>query len=73
MHYQHQNKGIGFKLYQAILTKAKELNLICLSAEVSITAKPFFLSRGFKPVASQQVSCRGEQFTNYLMEQEISY
>ena len=73
VHYQHQNKGLGIKLYRAIETKAKELNLTRLFAEVSITAKPFFLNRGFKLIASQQVSCRGEQLVNYLMENEISY
>lgn len=73
VHYQHQNKGLGTKLYRAIETKAKELNLTRLFAEVSITAKPFFLSRGFKLIASQQASCRDEQFINYSMEKEISY
>ena len=72
VHYQHQNRGVGSKLYQAVETKAKELNLTRLFAEVSITAKPFFINRGFKLIASQQVSCRGEQFVNYLMEKKFA-
>ena len=62
---------MGSKLYRALETKARELNLTRLYSEVSITAKPFFLSRGFTIVAPQHVSCRGVEFTNYLMEKEI--
>ena len=73
VHYQHQNRGVGLKLYRAIEIKARELNLAHLYAEVSITAKPFFLSRGFKLIAPQQVFYRGVEFANYLMEKEIDY
>ena len=73
VHYQHQNRGVGSKLYRAIETKAIELNLTHLFAEVSITAKPFFLSRGFKLIAPQQVFCRGVELINYLMEKKIDY
>lgn len=65
---QHQRRGIGSKLYQAIEIKAKQLKNTRLITEASITAKPFFISQGFKIVNPQQVSCRGEIFTNYLME-----
>ena len=73
VHYQHQNRGVGSKLYRAIETKARELNLTRLFAEVSISAKPFFLSRGFRLIAPQQVFYRGVEFTNYLMEKKIDY
>ena len=61
VHYQHQNQGVGSKLYRALETKARELNLTRLYSEVSITAKPFFLSRGFTIVAppTRIVSRRG--------------
>jgi UPF0176 protein len=39
--------------------------------EVSITAKAFFKSRGFSLVKEQQVSCRGEKLTNFVMEKSL--
>jgi len=71
IHYQHQRRGIGSSIYRAIETKAKELNLTRLFTEASITAKPFFIEQGFMVINPQQVSCRGETFTNYLMQKQI--
>ncbi|MGL5834078.1 MAG: GNAT family N-acetyltransferase [Waterburya sp.] len=68
---QHQRQGIGSKIYQAIEIKARQLNNTRLITEASITAKPFFISQGFKIVNPQQVSCRGEIFINYLMEKVL--
>ncbi|HEY9767721.1 MAG TPA: GNAT family N-acetyltransferase [Coleofasciculaceae cyanobacterium] len=72
IHYQHQRQGIGSSIYQAIEIKARELNLLCLFTEVSITAKPFFMSRGFTVIKQQQVLCRGQTFSNYLMEKLLT-
>ena len=71
IHYQHQGCGIGSSIYQAIETKARELNLSRLFTEASITAKPFFIKQGFEVINPQQVSCRGETFTNYLMAKKF--
>lgn len=71
IHAQHQRQGIGSKIYQAIEIKAKQLKNTRLTTEASITAKPFFISQGFKIVNPQQVSCRGEIFINYLMEKVL--
>ena len=72
VHYQHQRQGIGSKIYRAIETKARELNLTRLFAEASITAKAFFISRGFKVIQQQQVICRQEKFINYLVVKNLS-
>ena len=73
VHYQHQRSGVGSKIYRAIETKARELNLTRLFAEASITAKAFFTSRGFKVIKQQQVICRREKFINYLVVKVLSY
>lgn len=73
VHYQHQGCGVGSKIYRAIETKAKELNLTRLFAEASISAKAFFVSRGFEVVKQQQVICRQEKFINYLVIKVLSY
>ncbi|MBD2102339.1 GNAT family N-acetyltransferase [Leptolyngbya sp. FACHB-261] len=67
-HKHYQQRGVGRKIYQAIETKAIELNLKRLFVEASITAKPFFQRIGFWVIKEQQVSCRGETFINYAME-----
>ena len=73
VHYQHQKQGIGSAIYQAIETKARELNLTRLFAEASITARAFFVSRGFKVIKQQQIICRQEKFVNYLVVKILSY
>ncbi|MBE9013781.1 GNAT family N-acetyltransferase [Pseudanabaenaceae cyanobacterium LEGE 13415] len=67
-HKDYQRQGIGQAIYQAIEAKSRELNVDQLFTEASITAKPFFQSLGFTVITEQQVSCRGETFTNYRME-----
>lgn len=73
IHYQHQRQGVGSEIYRAIETKARELNLTRLFAEASITAKAFFISRGFEVIKQQQVICRQEKFVNYLVAKVLSY
>lgn len=67
-HKNYQRCGVGRQIYQAIEAKALELGLNHLTVEASITAKPFFQRMGFSIVTEQQVSRRGETFTNYVME-----
>ena len=64
----YQRRGVGSQIYQAIEAKALELGLARLFTEASITAKPFFQHMGFSVVKEQQVTRRGETFTNYVME-----
>lgn len=67
-HKNYQRRGVGSQIYQAIEAKALELGLDRLFTEASITAKPFFQHMGFSVVKEQQVTRRGETFTNYVME-----
>jgi putative acetyltransferase len=71
IHDRHQRQGIGSKIYQTIEIKAIQLGLTRLFTEASITAKPFFLSQGYKIIHPQEVSCRGQILVNYLMEKII--
>lgn len=43
-----------------------------ITAYASVTAKPFFLSRGYIVIRQQQVSRKGICLTNYIMEKSIS-
>jgi UPF0176 protein len=71
-HKDYQRCGVGTRLYRAIEAKALELKIERLFLEVSITARPFFKNRGFTLVKEQQVLCRGEKFTNFVMEKSLA-
>ncbi|KTD53818.1 putative N-acetyltransferase YafP [Legionella santicrucis] len=68
VHHEYQGFGIGSSLMNEVFNKANELNLKRVFAEVSITAKPFFESKGFKVVKQQNVEIRGVKLTNFIME-----
>ncbi len=73
--YCHKNylrMGVGSKIYAAIEAKAEELGINRLYVEASITAKPFFLKKGFSIIRKQQVERRGETFVNYVMEKFLT-
>ena len=71
VHYLHQSRGVGRNIYRAIENKAKQLCLSRLYVEASITAKPFFIRRGFTTLKEQQVVCRREIMINYIMEKML--
>jgi UPF0176 protein len=70
-HKDYQRCGVGTRLYRAIEAKALELRIERLFVEASITAKDFFKNRGFAIVKEQQVTCRGENFINFVMEKSL--
>ncbi|MBE9005621.1 GNAT family N-acetyltransferase [Fortiea sp. LEGE XX443] len=67
-HKNYQRMGVGSQIYSAIEAKADELGINRFYVEASITAKPFFLHKGFSVIREQQVERRGETFINYAME-----
>ncbi|WP_027695569.1 GNAT family N-acetyltransferase [Vibrio litoralis] len=70
-HHQYQGCGVGKALMLHINQQAKQRNLTRLHADVSMTAKPFFEHAGFIVKEKQNVSLRGQLFTNYKMEKSI--
>lgn len=68
VHHEYQGVGIGSALMNEIFNQANNLNLKRVFAEVSITAKPFFESKGFKVVKQQMVEIRGVKLMNFIME-----
>lgn len=67
IHKDHQNEGIATKLCNRL---EKQSNAEMFSTHASITAKPFFLNRGYKVVKKQQVERKGILLTNYIMQKE---
>lgn len=65
VHKDYQGRGIA----SAICDKLEQFaNGKCITTHVSITAKPFFLQRGYRVVRKQEVFRCGIALTNYIME-----
>ena len=63
----HQRQNIGKKLMSKILDFSSAHKIKNLKSEVSITAKPFFESFGFKVVKQQEAKANKLTLTNYVM------
>lgn len=68
VHKDYQRRGIASTLCDR-LERAYPVDKI--SAHASITAKPFFLSRGYEPIKEQQVCRAGILLTNFVMEKQL--
>jgi putative acetyltransferase len=64
-------RGIGRRLYAALEAKAVAMGLPRVSADVSITAQPFFTRCGFHVIQQQIVIRRGISLTNFKMEKTL--
>ena len=67
VHHGYQRQGVGRRLFETIEEAAKVLGLRTLHAHVSITARPFFESRGFLVLLQQEVTIGTVVLTNFKM------
>ncbi len=68
VHKNYQNQGIA----SAICDKLEHTFQVGkITTHASITAKPFFLQRGYKIVKEQQVIRENIPLTNYIMEKQV--
>ena len=67
VHKDYQGQGIATALFDG-LEGASQADTFTTHA--SITAKPFFLKRGYRVVREQQVERRGVTMTNFVMEKQ---
>lgn len=68
VHKDHQKQGIGTFILNHLIETSKNKKLY---AEVSITAKPFFLKHGFKVTKENKVRINDQELTNYIMEKQL--
>lgn len=68
VHRDYQNQGIATAICNK-LEHAFKVNKITTYS--SVTAKPFFLLRGYKVIKEQQVLRSNVLLTNYLMEKNL--
>ncbi|MSP48276.1 MAG: GNAT family N-acetyltransferase [Alphaproteobacteria bacterium] len=71
VHSDHQGRGVAGALLRQVEAEAARLGLDRLYTEASITARPFFERKGFRVIAPQTVSLRGQDFANYRMEKRL--
>lgn len=70
VHKDYQGQGVGALIFNHIHTIGK--NYEKLYAEVSITAKPFFLKHGFKVIKENIVHINNQKLTNFIMEKQLT-
>lgn len=67
VHKNYQGRGVASLLLHDIENYAIQKNLPMITADVSITAKPFFERKGYKVLREQTVNI-GVEMVNYKME-----
>lgn len=65
VHKDHQREGIASALCDAL---ERTVQAVRYTTHASITARPFFESRGYRVIREQQVERQGVKLTNYVME-----
>lgn len=68
---RHLHQGIARRLLAHIEAYARQKRMVELSADVSITARPFFERHGFVVEAEQHPSRAGVQLTNFRMRKKL--
>ena len=71
VNHNYQSQGIASTLLLKMENHTKSLGHNTITSDVSITAKPFFLYKGFKVVKPQLVLCRGVVLRNYHVVKEL--
>lgn len=65
VHKDYQHRGIATAICDEL---ERTVNADRITTHASITAKPFFLRRGYAVIREQQVERHGVMLTNYVME-----
>jgi len=64
-------RGVGSLLYAAVEGRARGLGLGRISAEASITARPFFVRYGFAVLRRNTVWRQGTRLTNFSVQKAL--
>lgn len=72
VHNEYQGIGLATDLLTRMEAKAREDGHTYITSDVSITAKPFFLHKGYEVVNPQLVLCRGVVLRNYNVKKALN-
>jgi putative acetyltransferase len=70
VHMDYIRQGIATMLLMELEKESDKHHKACISADVSITAKPFFEKHGFKVIQQQTKLFNNVEITNYKMIKE---
>jgi putative acetyltransferase len=70
-HKDHQNKGIATQILDKLEHEAIVSGMHQISVEASITAAPFFKSKGYGEARKQIKKFKGVDFVNYVMHKDL--
>lgn len=70
IHPEYTQRGIGNALFEQLTRYALDNGATKMSSDVSITARPFFLKKGFKIISNNEVFIDQIALTNHRMEME---
>lgn len=68
VHKSYQRSGVATAICERLESKAETKRI---TTHASITAKPFFESRGYIAVKRQEVLRKGVRLTNFVMEKKL--
>lgn len=68
---QHQRQGVARALLESVRRQARDLYATSLTADVSITARPFFESQGFFVEQRQEPFKQGVKLVSFRMRKEL--
>lgn len=71
VHPNFVRKGIAKMLYNEIEQDIRWKKIEKIEANVSLTAKPFFLKMGFELITQQKVIVRQTEFINFKMQKRL--
>ena len=71
VHKDFQRQGIADKVFTELEHEAIKENSKTITADISITAKPFFEKKGFVVKAKQKNMRLGVELINYKMEKKL--
>lgn len=67
VHKDYQRDGVGSLLVSAVEQRAREYGVSEITAEVSLTARPFFEKRGYEVMKIQKRRANRLKLTNFVM------
>jgi GNAT superfamily N-acetyltransferase len=71
VHPEFQRQGVGGALLDRVISWAVSRGIRSLRSDVSITARPFFETSGFRVMREQVVERRGVSLENFRMERDV--
>jgi putative acetyltransferase len=71
--HARQRQGVGSLLMEKIHEEALNGSLTRLYSNVSATAKPFFIAKGFDVVQEQMISIRGHDLLNFRVQKHLEH